>query len=418
MGRAGWSVARHAERLVYRVAGLPVALSALFATDPDGPASVLRTAYAIHFWNPEDLSDLTELLLASVIWPVGFLAAAGWFLWKNGAIVRRRCGKSLAAQFTEQLRVYFSTGVLPPWYYMFELHDGRCGPHEFLNRFETKRGIYPLLRAKFGCRSPLDDKLAFWQRCRAHQLRAVPVIATASNGRIDLFDGDHLPEADLFLKPVQGTGGRGAERWDRFDGGYQERRAGFATESQLLDRLRTLSRTRAMLVQPRARNCSELSDLNNGALSTLRIVTCLDERGCPEAVAGAMRMAIGDNDRVDNFHAGGVAAAVDLDSGELGSASDLGMNARLGWLDTHPGTGAQIRGRAVPRWKEACELAERAHRAFDDRIIIGWDIAPTEDGPIIVEGNGSPDLDIIQRTTRSGLAESRLSTLMGHHLAA
>ncbi len=417
-GKAGRWAARHAERLVYRVAGLPVAIAALLAGTPEGPGDGLRAAYACYTWNPEDPSDFSELLLASLIWPLGLLAAAGWFLWINGAIIRDRCGKSRARQLAEQLRAYFGAGILPPWSYMFELHDGRCQPGTLLNRFETKRGIYPLLRAKFGESSPLNDKLAFWQNCQAHQLRIVPVIVTASGGRIVFFDGEHLPDADLFVKPVCGTGGKGAERWDRLDGGYAARGIGFMSEAEFLSRLSERSRSRPMLVQPRLRNCDELQDLNNGALSTFRIVTCLDESNQPEVVAAVMRMAIGDNDRVDNFHAGGIAAAIDLDSGQLGWASDLGMDARLGWLERHPETGAQIRGRSAPQWEDAFRLAQRAHKVFEDRVIVGWDIAPAEDGPIIVEGNGSPDLDIGQRTTRSGLADSRLSRLLSHHLPA
>ena len=416
--RAGRWTARHAERLVYRVAGLPVAVAELLSTDPDAPAAGLRAAYAAHFWNPEDLSDLAELLLASVIWPAGLAAAAAWFLWKNGEIVHGRCGKSRTKQLAEQIRVYFSAGILPPWYYIFELHDARCDPRTYLNRFETKRGAYPMLRAKFGNGSPLNDKLAFWERCQQHQIRAIPPIAVVLAGEVTLLDGEHLPEQDLFVKPVSATGGKGAERWDRFDGGYRSSAVGFLNEADLLDRLRKRSRSRPMLVQERVRNCAELDGLNNGALSTYRIVTCLDERGRPEVVAAVMRMAIGDNDRVDNIHSGGIAAAVDLVSGELGPASNLGMDARLGWVEKHPGTGAQIRGRHMPLWKEACSLAERAHHAFEDRIIVGWDIAPTEDGPIIVEGNAAPDVDLLQRPMRSGLAQSRMCTLLEHHLTS
>src|SRR5919112_1978475 len=90
--------------------------------------------------------------------------------------------------------------------------------------------------------------------------------------------------------------------------------------------------------------CAELNDINNGALSTIRVVTCLNEHGWPEVVAAAMRMAKGDNHRVDNFHAGGIASAVDLQSGELGPASNMGMDARAGWLDRHPDSGGQITG--------------------------------------------------------------------------
>ena len=41
-----------------------------------------------------------------------------------------------------------------------------------------------------------------------------------------------------------------------------------------------------------------------------------------------MRMAIDGNHVVDNLHAGGIAAAVDLDAGTLGPASDLGADVR------------------------------------------------------------------------------------------
>jgi hypothetical protein len=71
----------------------------------------------------------------------------------------------------------------------------------------------------------------------------------------------------------------------------------------------------------------------------------------------------------------------------------------------------------VPQWAEACDLARRAHRAFDDRVVIGWDIGLTADGPVVVEGNSRPDVDILQRMARGGLAEGRLGQLLLHHVS-
>ena len=128
-------------------------------------------------------------------------------------------------------------------------------------------------------------------------------------------------------------------------------------------------------------------------------------------------MAIGNNHTVDNAHAGGMVAEVNLDDGRLGPASDLGMDARLGWVDRHPGSGGRIAGRLVPQWEEMKRLAKHAHRAFGERIVIGWDIAPTPDGPIVVEGNSGPDFDLMQRAARRGFASSRLADLLAYHLA-
>ena len=52
-----------------------------------------------------------------------------------------------------------------------------------------------------------------------------------------------------------------------------------------------------------------------------------------------------------------------------------------------------------------------AHRKFNDRVVIGWDIAVLEDGPILIEGNGNPDLDILQRFMRVGLREHRFAEI-------
>ena len=55
---------------------------------------------------------------------------------------------------------------------------------DYLNRFETKGAIYPLLRDRFGYRSPLNDKLDFTRHCAAHAIPTIPVIAVAKNGYV------------------------------------------------------------------------------------------------------------------------------------------------------------------------------------------------------------------------------------------
>jgi hypothetical protein len=116
------------------------------------------------------------------------------------------------------------------------------------------------------------------------------------------------------------------------------------------------------------------------------------------------------------MHAGGIGALVDVASGTLGKASNLGSDARLGWFSAHPDSGAKIEGRVLPFWEETKGRAVAAHRHFSDRVVVGWDIAILEDGPIFIEGNGNPDLDILQRFMRTGLREHRFAALLAHHL--
>ena len=63
----------------------------------------------------------------------------------------------------------------------------------------------------------------------------------------------------------------------------------------------------------------------------------------------------------------------------------------------HPATGAVLAGRAAPGWEAARALALRAAEAFTPLRTAGWDVAPTDHGPVVVEGNawwgatGDPD---------------------------
>ena len=188
------------------------------------------------------------------------------------------------------------------------------------------------------------------------------------------------------------------------------------SSSALLERLASRSRSEPIIVQPRLRPHERSSDLTAGALPTVRIVTCLNEAGRGEVIGAVFRMSIGMNRTVDNVHAGGIAAAVNLVSGQLSRATNLGADVRLGWLSVHPDTNATIEGRTLPYWEAAKRLAVRAHREFADRVVIGWDIAILDDGPIIVEGNGNPDMDIVQRFMREGLREQRFGELLAYHL--
>ena len=102
---------------------------------------------------------------------------------------------------------------------------------------------------------------------------------------------------------------------------------------------------------------------------------------------------------MDNFHAGGIAANVDIRTGELGRGTRGAWGATGdGWYEQHCETGAQILQRKLPCWPELIELVQRAHAsAFSDQVVIGWDVALLDSGPCIMEANKAPDLDIIQR---------------------
>jgi len=412
-------VRSHGTRIIYRIAGLPIAIRALRHPPPDSPGKLVRSAYRSRFWAPGSIGDFLELLVGLVLAPFVVAGMMLFFTARNGRVIRKAAGRSILAQLGDQIWLYVKAGVLPPWYYIYELHRHpiKREARSFIQRCEGKEGVPALFKHLRPPQSELTDKAEFSRWCQARAVPTVPVIAVVRQDGVDGLRSLDQLAIDLFVKPVDGKGGRGAQRWDYLADGRHR-----CSDGRELDTIGMLFAIAAeawsgpRIIQPRVANHIALEPLNNGALATVRALTCLDESGEPELLGAVLRMAIGSNHVVDNLHAGGIASAVDLETGRLGLASNLGMDCSLGWLERHPTSGTQIAGFRLPHWDEFRAFTERAHRAFSDRVLIGWDVAITPEGLILVEGNGAPDLDIMQRAYRRGWMTDRLGQLLSHHV--
>lgn len=250
----------------------------------------------------------------------------------------------------------------------------------------------------------LADKARFYARCRDAGLPHPETVAVIEAGRFTL----HADPAgrELVAKPADGEGGDGLVLLGAF--------ADAADFEARLPAALTASRG-ATVIQPRIGTHPALRDLALAALPTVRVVTILDEAGAPEVVSATFRFASDPAARVDNMKAGGLIAAVDLEAGTLGVAC-RGYGG--GDHEVHPVTGARITGRALPDWAAVKALSVWAHaQAFADYALVGWDVAMTPGGPLLVEGNGKPGVLMPQRAARRGLGEGRYGVLLAHHLA-
>ena len=365
--------------------------------------------------------------------PFVIAALATVFTSINGRAIKKLTGKRIVRQFCEQIGIAARFAILPPWYYIFGLHDNtkRQQAGEYLNRFEMKggSGLYHYLRDYNGglslpaerSTSSIRNKCSFMARCHACGVAAAPVFVIVSKGRITPIEWREtgLPETSLFVKPIKGQGGKHTMCWEYLGAGQFRGNAGkIVSGSQLLDLLRQVSQCRDYLVQPRLINHHDIDDLANGTLSTVRVMSCRNEQDTFEVTDAVFRMTRKSGVIVDNFHAGGIAANVDIQTGELGRAGDgaWGM-VRGGWYERHPETNAPILHRKLPCWPELINFVQNAHTClFSDQVVIGWDVALLENGPCMIEANKAPDLDIIQRIKGRPLGNERLGMLLAFNL--
>jgi hypothetical protein len=99
---------------------------------------------------------------------------------------------------------------------------------------------------------------------------------------------------------------------------------------------------------------------------------------------------------------------VDPDSGALGRGRTRGD---LDYVSVLPGTETPFVGFRLPYWSEVKDLALRAAAAFPWVRSVGWDIAISERGPVLVEGNERWAVSLVQMAAPHGLMTGEFKAL-------
>ena len=141
----------------------------------------------------------------------------------------------------------------------------------------------------------------------------------------------------------------------------------------------------------------EMKRLSPNSVNTLRVVTIQTQDNIPGVepnkvhfVYAGVRMGQG-NSVVDNLHQGGMIAILDLETGKIETNA---VDFKNCVFEKHPDTGTVIKGFRIPHFEKVKQLIETAGAGIP--AYLGWDIAITPDGPIIVEINTHPGADGLQ----------------------
>lgn len=143
---------------------------------------------------------------------------------------------------------------------------------------------------------------------------------------------------------------------------------------------------------------SVIAAYNPKSVNVPRLNTMIDKNGEVQVFSAFFRTGAGEA-VVDNLGAGGMAAHIDVDTGIVDTlAIDEAQNEYL----VHPMTGQVFPGFRIPRWEEAKALVTAAAREVPEMRYIGWDVAVTETGVCLIEGNDRADICVRQFVDRHG----------------
>ena len=201
---------------------------------------------------------------------------------------------------------------------------------------------------------------------------------------------------DIIAKPVDGTRGDGIQK---------------ITNDKVKDYANLLAKLQEdnCLLEECVEACNELSEFHPSSLNTIRVVTI--SNGEHFKVFGALFRMGAHGSVIDNTHAGGVYAPINIENGVIEIDA---IDAHNNHYSSHPDSGKPITGFKIPEWDRIVETCRKASQTIPNVRFAGWDVCVTKDGLIeIIEGNHAPDFDGgMQAPLKIGVKERLQKTIM------
>ena len=131
----------------------------------------------------------------------------------------------------------------------------------------------------------------------------------------------------------------------------------------------------------------EFATFNKSSLNTIRIMTALYPDHSVRVFAGFLKIGRGGSD-VDNAGSGGnVDCGVNVETGQLYNPVQFNSWEDIIKIQEHPDSRTKLDGYYIKDWAKIKERLQSFQGLIPQLKTIGWDVAITDNGPVIVEIN-------------------------------
>lgn len=267
-------------------------------------------------------------------------------------------------------------------YYLYDFEKNSYRDREkFVTRHQTARYYTIINDKKF--RKILDKKNLCYKVFKDYYKRELICIA----GEQDI---DELKEFidnhnEFIVKPFDGHSGDGIEIIKRNN---------FNSNEEICEHL--LLKV-PFIAEELIKQSSELGCFHEQSVNTVRVVT-FQYKGDFAILWSFLRTGQGSSE-VDNMGSMGIGALIDSNTGRI--ISD-GIDWKGASVEEHPDTKIQFKGFQIPKWDELIETVKNLASELSEMHCVGWDLALTDKGWVLVEGNARPQCVTIQTFTKKG----------------
>lgn len=166
-----------------------------------------------------------------------------------------------------------------------------------------------------------------------------------------------------------------------------------------------LTSNNQLLVEEEIIQSNDLNEINPNVVNSFRIITIMDKEGKVHLVNNALRI------NQDDAEVIGCTNDLYFSLNEEGKINSNVIDDYGNIYDKHPLTGKKFSDVKIKGVKEAFDMCIDAHKKIPQVRYIGWDIAFTNKGPVMVEGNEYPGYGLIQHFKLKNKKEGHLKEI-------
>lgn len=255
-----------------------------------------------------------------------------------------------------------------------------------ISEYLTFRSLKPFYNDFYPIRyiSILEDKLVFEKFMNNYPTFAPKNLGYISRRKLFFYNTEPQPIENIenyslnsIIKSVNGFGGKDVFKLF-VENGILTINGEESSVPALIDRLPRMAVIQQVLDQHET-----IKKLHPASLNTARVIT-VNTGSKLIVVCAFLRVGMG-NSVVDNISRGGIYVPVDKESGKLGHYA-YSDNEPMFYY-SHPQTNVAFDGLQIPFYQQALQLCKDLHHNLPYFFLIGWDVAFTPTGPVIIEAN-------------------------------
>jgi hypothetical protein len=270
----------------------------------------------------------------------------------------------------------------------------------------------PFTQFMLGSGLPIPKIYAFYDKHSAHYLPGAIALNNEAAAIEYLTNTAPFP---IFIKPDDGQLGEGAAGIQEYcketreliyTNGNRESVENFAKKIN--------KQSKTLLFQELLRPGKTVANVCGQAISSLRVTIGRTAQGL-EIVSACWRIPVGKN-MTDNFcHgvSGNLLGGIDTKTGRVTQVYGRSGN-KVGLVKSHPDTNYSFEGFMIPDWARIIDMLMTASKTMTGLNLQNWDVALTDQGPVITEINVFGDMDIHQYANRQGFRSPKLEEVLAH----